>query len=66
MTLEQLLMITDTQVVDLPSGAKQVFPVWSDRPKFFELADYQVSSAVSGPSFIMVEKRRGQENGTLA
>ena len=62
LTLKQCIEQTKTPYTDLPChkdrfrGAVQVFPETCNRPLFYRLVDYYVSSAVSGPSFIMCPK----------
>ena len=52
MKLQQAIEITETPCNDLESGAMQVFPTDEDRPVFYHLTDYVVSTAI-GSSVIL-------------
>lgn len=53
-TLKQTLEITNDGYRKLESGAYQVF--YSVAKSYFGLSDYVVTSAVSGPSLILVPR----------
>ena len=62
MTLKQAIKASNSQYTHLPchdlefTGSVQVFVHFSWRAMFYSLSDYRVSSAVSGPSFIMIPR----------
>ena len=61
-TLKHCIEQTKTPYTDLPChkgkfrGSVQVFPKDHFRSFFYNLTDYRVSSAVSGPSYVMVPR----------
>ncbi len=55
MTLRTLLSITNDSYRKLDSGAYQVF-CHAAKP-YYRVADYVVTSAVSGPSLILVPRK---------
>ena len=56
--LKNLLKQTKTPYIELSCHIMQVFPAESFRAMFYDLTDYYVSSAVSGPSFMMIQKQK--------
>ena len=63
MTLQELIKETNSPNCLICDGQGnlnlvQVFPATRERPRFFDLDDYRVLSAVSGPSFIMGPRNR--------
>ena len=54
MTLDEVLILVGDEAHFLDSGAVQVFPFNRGGRPYYNLEDYRVSSAVSGPSLILV------------
>ena len=54
MTLDEVLILVGEEAHFLDSGAVQVFPFNRGGRPYYNLEDYRVSSAVSGPSLILV------------
>ena len=54
MTLDDVLTLVGDEAHWLDSGAVQVFPFNRGGKPYYNLDDYRVSSAVSGPSLILV------------
>ena len=53
MKLRELLAETNDCSIHAETGSVQVFN-WSRDPRYYRLSDFRVSSAVSGPSIILV------------
>lgn len=56
MTLNELLEMTQDHCHTFDSGAKQVRVNPGKNAAYFDLDDYVVSSCVSGPSLILIER----------
>ena len=54
MKLDEVLILVGDEAHFLDSGAVQVFPFNRGGRPYYNLEDYRVSSAVSGPSLILV------------
>jgi len=53
----ELLNLWDDRCIALSTGAMQVFPWSHGATPYYDLEDYVVSSAVSGPSLILVPRK---------
>jgi hypothetical protein len=60
MILDDVLTLVGDEAHWLDSGSVQVFPFNRGGRPYYKLDDYRVSSAVSGPSLILVP--RGEED----